>query len=79
MSPPTTTLKPSPPDGRLRARDRMLSLRPIDNHTIRLLASHHELSLRDTVHLVLTTYLSTTGIDLGKIFEDSKSTTGIDL
>ena len=69
---PPTAHKPTYDPTRIRARDRMLSLRPVDNRTIRLLAAHLNLSLRDTVHQIVTHYLSSHDIDLGRIFEDPK-------
>ena len=55
---------------RYRARDYGLELRPEDNHTIRLLASHLDLSLRETVHQIVTHYLSSHDIDLLRAFGD---------
>ena len=70
----TTTHTPSqlslrPPS---RSAREQLSLREIDNRTIRMLAAHHNLSIRDTVHQIVTYYLSSHDIDLGRIFEDPK-------
>lgn len=53
----------------LQARHYSLNLHPSDNHAIRLLASHLHLSLRDTVHLLITDYLSHNPTDIHKIFE----------
>ncbi len=62
-----------------RARDYGLELRPADNHAIRLLASHLDLSLRETVHRLVTEYLTSHDINLWgnlehpeKIFSDHK-------
>ena len=54
---------------RYRARDYGLELRPADNHAIRLLSSHLGLSLRETVHQIVTHYLSSHNINLLGIFE----------
>ena len=62
-----------------RARDYGLELRPEDNHAIRLLASHLDLSLRETVHQLITDFLTSHNISLlgnlehpEKIFSDHK-------
>lgn len=59
-----TVLPPS------RSAREQLSLREVDNRAIRLIASHHDLSIRDTVHQIVTYYLSSHDIDLGRIFAD---------
>ena len=56
----------------LRARDYLLSLHPHDNRAIRLLSSRLNLSIRDTVHLIVTDYLSHHDIDLDDIFSHPK-------
>ena len=76
MSPPITCHKPRARRRRGRSSAEILSLHPYDNHTIRLLAAHHGLTIRDTVHQIVTHYLSTHDIDLGKIFSDPKSILG---
>ena len=47
-----------------RARDYGLELRPVDNHTIRLLSSHLGLSLRETVHRLITHFITSHNIKL---------------
>ncbi len=47
-----------------RARDYGLELRPEDNHAIRLLASHLGLSLRETVHQLVTHFITFHNINL---------------
>ncbi len=62
-----------------RSARELLSLREIDNRTIRLLSAHLDLSIRDTIHQIVTHYLSSHDIDLGRIFADPKSILGNEL
>jgi len=77
----TLTLPPKPRKRVRKGRSsaEILSLRPYDNRVIRLLASHHKLSIRAMVHQMVTHYLSSHDIDLGKIFSDPKAILDEDL